>query len=203
MSDSSRTAAELPLLPLRDIVVFPHMVVPLFVGREKSIAALEEAMRHDKGILLAAQKLAPTLGATEAATVATGLYRGAVDPLAALGMPSLMDIPMLRHLGESLRPMLQQTFEELQRGRRLDASRPFCREAGLRRSCRVVPRRDDRPGRDRGRRRGVGRGRDEGARCAAGTARDHPLRRRGDVTPTSSPSRTTGVAAPGAGSRRR
>src|ERR1700716_2731746 len=49
-----------PLLPLRDIIVFPHMVVPLFVGREKSIAALEEAMAHDKDILLAAQKKAKT-----------------------------------------------------------------------------------------------------------------------------------------------
>ena len=49
-----------PLLPLRDIIVFPHMVVPLFVGREKSIAALEEAMAHDKEILLAAQKKAKT-----------------------------------------------------------------------------------------------------------------------------------------------
>jgi len=50
----------LPLLPLRDIIVFPHMVVPLFVGREKSINALEEAMSHDKEILLAAQKMAKT-----------------------------------------------------------------------------------------------------------------------------------------------
>jgi len=50
----------LPLLPLRDIIVFPHMVVPLFVGREKSIAALEEAMNHDKEILLAAQRQAKT-----------------------------------------------------------------------------------------------------------------------------------------------
>src|SRR5947207_3357117 len=49
-----------PLLPLRDIIVFPHMVVPLFVGREKSIAALEEAMAHEKDILLAAQKKAKT-----------------------------------------------------------------------------------------------------------------------------------------------
>src|SRR3954453_11095810 len=49
-----------PLLPLRDIIVFPHMVVPLFVGREKSIAALEEAMGSDKDILLAAQKKAKT-----------------------------------------------------------------------------------------------------------------------------------------------
>jgi ATP-dependent Lon protease len=46
----------LPVLPLRDIVVFPHMVVPLFVGREKSIRALEEVMREDKRILLVAQK---------------------------------------------------------------------------------------------------------------------------------------------------
>jgi ATP-dependent Lon protease len=45
-----------PVLPLRDIVVFPHMIVPLFVGREKSINALEEVMRADKQILLATQK---------------------------------------------------------------------------------------------------------------------------------------------------
>ncbi|HYR02921.1 MAG TPA: endopeptidase La, partial [Syntrophobacteria bacterium] len=50
----------LPLLPLRDIIVFPHMVVPLFVGREKSIAALEEAQAGEKHILLAAQKKAKT-----------------------------------------------------------------------------------------------------------------------------------------------
>jgi ATP-dependent Lon protease len=49
-----------PLLPLRDIVIFPYMVVPLFVGREKSINALEEAMSSDKGILLVAQKSAKT-----------------------------------------------------------------------------------------------------------------------------------------------
>ncbi|MCZ8086532.1 MAG: endopeptidase La [Brevundimonas sp.] len=46
----------LPVLPLRDIVVFPHMVVPLFVGREKSVKALDEIMRGDKQILLATQK---------------------------------------------------------------------------------------------------------------------------------------------------
>jgi ATP-dependent Lon protease len=45
-----------PVLPLRDIVVFPHMIVPLFVGREKSINALEEVMRADRQILLATQK---------------------------------------------------------------------------------------------------------------------------------------------------
>jgi ATP-dependent Lon protease len=45
-----------PLLPLRDVVVYPHMVVPLFVGREKSIIALEEAMEHDKQVVLVTQK---------------------------------------------------------------------------------------------------------------------------------------------------
>ncbi|MEQ8515462.1 MAG: endopeptidase La [Chromatocurvus sp.] len=50
------TVTELPLLPLRDVVVYPHMVLPLFVGREKSIDALEEAMASDKQVLLVAQR---------------------------------------------------------------------------------------------------------------------------------------------------
>jgi len=50
------SAGPLPVLPLRDIVVFPHMIVPLFVGREKSVRALEEVMQDDKQILLVAQK---------------------------------------------------------------------------------------------------------------------------------------------------
>jgi ATP-dependent Lon protease len=49
---------QLPLLPLRDVVVYPHMVIPLFVGREKSIDALEKAMALDKQVLLVAQKSA-------------------------------------------------------------------------------------------------------------------------------------------------
>jgi ATP-dependent Lon protease len=49
---------QLPLLPLRDVVVFPHMVIPLFVGRPKSIKALEAAMEQGKSIMLAAQKSA-------------------------------------------------------------------------------------------------------------------------------------------------
>ena len=44
-----------PVLPLRDIVVFPHMIVPLFVGREKSVKALEEVMKDNKQILLSSQ----------------------------------------------------------------------------------------------------------------------------------------------------
>ncbi|MCP4699266.1 MAG: endopeptidase La, partial [Gammaproteobacteria bacterium] len=50
----------LPVLPLRDVVVYPHMVIPLFVGREKSIRALEMSMNQDKQILLVAQKTAVT-----------------------------------------------------------------------------------------------------------------------------------------------
>ena len=50
--------AHLPVLPLRDVVVYPHMVIPLFVGREKSIRALEMAAQNGKGILLVAQKSA-------------------------------------------------------------------------------------------------------------------------------------------------
>jgi len=56
----SRGSFSLPLLPLRDIVVFPSMVVPLFVGRDKSVNALEKAMSHDKKIFLAAQRKAKT-----------------------------------------------------------------------------------------------------------------------------------------------
>ncbi|MFT4257608.1 MAG: endopeptidase La [Pseudoxanthomonas sp.] len=51
---------DLPVLPLRDVVVFPHMVIPLFVGRDKSMRALEQAMLADKRILLLAQKSAET-----------------------------------------------------------------------------------------------------------------------------------------------
>ncbi len=62
MKPESKTEARrvLPLLPLRDIIVFPHMVVPLFVGREKSIKSLDEAMAGGKDVLLAAQRMAKT-----------------------------------------------------------------------------------------------------------------------------------------------
>ena len=54
--DNKLDSQTLPVLPLRDIVVFPHMVVPLFVGRDKSIAALNEVMKKDKKIVLVTQK---------------------------------------------------------------------------------------------------------------------------------------------------
>src|SRR6201996_6895261 len=61
MAEAPKTRLEgkgdvLAVLPLRDIVVFPHMIVPLFVGREKSVRALEAVMKDDKQILLVAQK---------------------------------------------------------------------------------------------------------------------------------------------------
>ncbi len=55
-NDKEITTNTLPVLPLRDVVIYPHMVIPLFVGREKSIQALEAAMLQDKEILLIAQK---------------------------------------------------------------------------------------------------------------------------------------------------
>ncbi|MEA9579045.1 endopeptidase La [Xanthomonas nasturtii] len=60
MAQSQPEVLDLPVLPLRDVVVFPHMVIPLFVGRDKSMRALEKAMEADKRILLVAQKSAET-----------------------------------------------------------------------------------------------------------------------------------------------
>ncbi|WP_422029101.1 endopeptidase La [Roseovarius sp.] len=62
-----------PVLPLRDIVVFPHMIVPLFVGREKSVRALEEVMQDDKQILLSSQ-----VDPSEDDPTADGIYRTGV-----------------------------------------------------------------------------------------------------------------------------
>ena len=65
--------ASYPVLPLRDIVVFPHMIVPLFVGREKSVRALEEVMSDDKQILLSSQ-IDPAIDDPEA----EGIYKAGV-----------------------------------------------------------------------------------------------------------------------------
>ena len=56
MHETDQTVKTFPLLPLRDVVVYPHMVIPLFVGRDKSIRALDEAMSTNKQVLLVAQK---------------------------------------------------------------------------------------------------------------------------------------------------
>ncbi|WP_114295721.1 endopeptidase La [Pseudosulfitobacter sp. DSM 107133] len=65
--------ASYPVLPLRDIVVFPHMIVPLFVGRDKSVRALEEVMADDKQILLSSQ-----IDPSEDDPEATGIYKAGV-----------------------------------------------------------------------------------------------------------------------------
>jgi hypothetical protein len=57
----SSSQSPYPVLPLRDIVVFPHMIVPLFVGREKSIRALEEVMRSDKQICWPRRRMPATM----------------------------------------------------------------------------------------------------------------------------------------------
>jgi ATP-dependent Lon protease len=67
------SSSSYPVLPLRDIVVFPHMIVPLFVGREKSVRALEAVMKDDKQILLASQ-----IDASEDEPNAEGIYRTGV-----------------------------------------------------------------------------------------------------------------------------
>ena len=67
---TEQSSSSHPVLPLRDIVVFPHMIVPLFVGREKSVRALEAVMKDDKQILLASQK-----DASEDEPKAAGIFR--------------------------------------------------------------------------------------------------------------------------------
>ena len=56
MADTAPKLTTVPVLPLRDVVVYPHVVNPLFVGREKSIQALDAAMKADKRIVLVAQR---------------------------------------------------------------------------------------------------------------------------------------------------
>ena len=78
-----------PVLPLRDIVVFPHMIVPLFVGREKSIRALEEVMKNDALIMLATQKNASDDDPAPDSIYETGTLASVlpgVGPLATIAM---------------------------------------------------------------------------------------------------------------------
>lgn len=69
---NSKNIVEMPLLPLRDVVIYPHMVIPLFVGRKKSILALESAMEHSKQILLSTQKEATDDDPTEKGIYSVG-----------------------------------------------------------------------------------------------------------------------------------
>ena len=75
------TTPTYPVLPLRDIVVFPHMIVPLFVGREKSVRALEAVMETDSPILLAAQKDAAVDEPTEEGIFRTGVLANVLQLL--------------------------------------------------------------------------------------------------------------------------
>src|ERR1700679_3884110 len=63
--DKKSASIKVPLLPLRDVIIFPHMVVPLFVGREKSINALEECVNRKLDLFLVAQKQATTVSPGE------------------------------------------------------------------------------------------------------------------------------------------
>src|SRR5919205_972428 len=63
--DKKSIKVKVPLLPLRDVIIFPHMVVPLFVGREKSINALEECVNKKVDLFLVAQRQATTVSPSE------------------------------------------------------------------------------------------------------------------------------------------
>src|SRR3970282_1925443 len=84
MNESPSGLTQYPLLPLRDVVVFPHMVIPLFVGRPKSIKAMETAMEAGKNILLVAQKRGAH---TASATHLTALGGGKPERRAVGGGP--------------------------------------------------------------------------------------------------------------------
>ena len=136
----SSIVISLPLLPLRDVVVFPHMVLPLFVGRERSISALEDAMANDKQVMLVAQRDAaddnPTADSLyQVGTVSNilqllklpdgtikvlveGSYRAMVDnvddegPFAVAGVREIISEDVLESEVESL---LQSTTSEFEK----------------------------------------------------------------------------------------
>ncbi|MBI4745809.1 MAG: LON peptidase substrate-binding domain-containing protein, partial [Deltaproteobacteria bacterium] len=78
-SRSKTNKTVIPLLPLRDIIIYPHMVVPLFVGRERSINSLEVALKQEKEILLVAQKNAKVDDPAEEEMYTTGTIGGVVQ----------------------------------------------------------------------------------------------------------------------------
>ncbi len=84
--DKVTSILNVPVLPLRDVVVFPYMVMPLFVGRERSIKALEIAMAADKQILVATQKMAADDQPTEEGIYKVGML---ATVLQLLKLPAL------------------------------------------------------------------------------------------------------------------
>mgnify|MGYP002682908557 CR=1 FL=1 len=109
----------MPLLPLRDVVVFPHMIVPLFVGREKSIAALESAMKYEKSIFMVAQKSAQKDEPTESDIYTVGTI-GIIIQLLRLRHQYLEDRPGVQgdnlidpnDLNELDRQVLKESFRQ-------------------------------------------------------------------------------------------
>lgn len=80
-SSSNQSSQILPLIPLRDLILFPHLVVPLFVGRERSIKALEEAMRNDHQVALVTQRHAETVDPDEAEVYSIGCVANVIQEL--------------------------------------------------------------------------------------------------------------------------
>ena len=142
-----------PVLPLRDIVVFPHMIVPLFVGREKSIKALEEVMRSDTFILLATQKNASDDDPATGAIFETGTLASVLQLLKLPdGTVKVLVEGAARAQGQPLhRP------RRILRGRRRRARRQFGR-AGRGRGARALGRQRVRELRE-AQQEGVARGR--------------------------------------------
>src|SRR5262245_61279190 len=123
----------LPLLPLRDIIVFPHMVVPLFVGRDKSLSALEEAMAGDKQLLLAAQRRAKTDDPSEEDIFAIGTVGHIIQLLRfPKGPVKVLVEGRARARIRSLVESEQQLLRDVHRG---DRGRDDTREIPRRRRC--------------------------------------------------------------------
>ena len=126
-----------PVLPLRDIVVFPHMIVPLFVGREKSVRALEAVMKDDKQILLASQK-----DASEDEPKAESIYRTGVlaNVLQLLKLPDGTVKVLVEGKARVQDQPLPRRTTPISRPRRTRSPRPRATRPRSRRWCAPSPR---------------------------------------------------------------
>src|ERR1700721_30109 len=115
-----------PVLPLRDIVVFPHMIVPLFVGREKSVRALEDVMKDDKQILLVTQKNAAQDDPGPSDIYTVGTIGTVLQPLKLPTDPARVRAAAARGAGparcDAVRAIHQAQQEDSARGAGLDQS---------------------------------------------------------------------------------
>src|SRR5580704_707727 len=108
-----------PVLPLRDIVVFPHMIVPLFVGREKSIKALEEVMRSDTFILLATQKNASDDEPATDAIFSIGTLASVLQLLKMPDKQTILEIPTVTERLEKVLGLMESEISVLQVEKRI------------------------------------------------------------------------------------